>query len=217
MNSAELRNAFRQDVDDEVVPYLWSDDEISAYMTDAQRMFARLTRGIRDATSLMCSVDMVPGEAFAEIDKRILRITRIQRDSDAQPLGIVNIEDMDAQGIRLDNTQGRVDTVLIGLEPHKLRWVRMPQVADTASMVVERLPLNAIVSTRSTPLEIDEQHHRALLMWMEALAYAKQDADTRDADKAELKDAKFRAYCAAALIEKGAARHKTRTVRYGGL
>jgi len=217
MNAAELRNAFRLDTDDSVAPYFWSESEVATYADEAQTMFARLTRGIRDASSALCFLDISPGEDFVDIDPRILVIERVQRDSDAHRLQIVNFEDLDTAGIRLDRTVGAVDTVVVGMEPHKLRWLRIPKVADTASLVIGRLPLRTITATSAAALEIDAQHHRALLLYMQALAYGKQDADTRDENKAALKDAQFRAYCAQALIEKNRARHKSRAVIYGGL
>lgn len=217
MKSAELLDLFRADVDDTVYPYLWSDVEIISYMDDAQKMFCRLSGGIRDVTSALCSVDIEAGEPFASTDPRILKISRIQRDSDAGLIEIVNIEDLDAAGVRLDSSTGAVSKVVLGMQPHTLRWLRVPAASDVASMVVERLPLNTISTARSTPLEIDKQHQRHLMLWMASLAYAKQDSDTMNTNKALTRDAQFRAYCTAAQVEKARARHKTRVVRYGGL
>jgi hypothetical protein len=217
MNSAELLSLFRHDVDDVVEPYFWSDGEIIGYMDDAQKMFCRLTHGIRDATSPMCTIDIEPGEPFAYTDPRILRIARMQRDSDAALIRVVNVEDLETLQIKLDLLPGPVGKCVIGMQPHTIRWVRVPVLRDTASMVVDRLPLATLSLVRSTNLEIEEQHHRHLMLWMASLAYAKQDADTMNTNKAGGKEAQFRAYCAAAEVEKARARHKTRIVAYGGL
>lgn len=217
MNTTRLKNLFRSDVDDVALPNLWSDDEVATYMDEAQKMFCRLTGGIGDSSSPLCTVDIDASEPFTAIDKRILKIRRIQRDSDSKPLRVVNFEDLDAECVKLDAVEGVVDTVVIGIEPHKLRWVRVPAVADTATMIVYRLPLRSIVSSAVSVLEIDEQHQRSLLLWMEHLAYDKQDADTRDPKKSEEKEIAFRTYCEAATIEMARLRHKPRSVQYGGL
>lgn len=217
MDSGQLKDLFRADVDDNVAPYLWSDVEVASYMDDAQKMFCRLTGGIGDASSLLCSVDIFAGEPFAKFDPRILKIRRIQRDSDARKLDILNVEDLDTKGIQLDALTGSVERVVIGMEPFALRWVKVPLVDDTASLVVYRLPLRPIVAVPATSLEIPEQHQRHLLLWMEHLAYSKQDTDTLDKKKAADREADFRAYCAAASAEIAKLRHKTRVVAYGGI
>ena len=217
MNSSELITAFRGDVDDVAQPQLWSDSEIAGYADDAQKMFCRLTGGLRDATSQLCEVDMEVGEAFADIDPRILHILRVQRNSDCRVLERINIEDLDSSGAHLDTKTGAVNQVIVGLAPNKLRWVSAPAVADTASMIVDRLPLVTISTARTTRLEVDEQHHRHLMLWMASLAYAKQDADTLDINKSESKAKQFRDYCELAKTEKERARRKVRTVAYGGL
>lgn len=217
MKASRLKDQFRIDMDDLVEPFLWSDGDIALYMDDAQKMFCRLTGGLRDASSTLCTVDIDIDEPFSPIDPRILKIVRIQRDSDGKKLDLVNFEDIDAVGIRLDNQTGPVDRAVIGMEENKLRWVRVPAAADTASMIVERLPLNTITDQFNKPLEIEEQHHLALLLWMAARAYGKQDSDTYNAAKSADKEAKFIAYCEQAKLEIQRKRHKTRIIGYGGI
>lgn len=217
MKSNQLRELFRLDVDDVAEPYLWSDSETASYADDAQKMFCRLTQGIPDASSSLCTIDLVQGEPFADIDSRILQIRRIQRDSDASPIALKNIEDLDQAGVRLSNKQGRVDFAILGIEDKKIRWVDVPATNDTASLMVYRLPLLTIVANRDVVLEIPEQHHRHLLLWMKHLAYAKQDSDTYDAEKSEAAEAAFRNYCFTAKGEQDRLKRKTRIVAYGGI
>lgn len=216
MDSFGLRDAFRADTDDNVAPFLWSDDLIAAYADDAQKMFCRLTNGIADSTSEACSIDIVAGEPSADLDKRILRIRRIQRDSDGAKLDVFNIEDLDARGVRLTSVQGPVRAAVLGMDEHSLRWLDVPLADDTASLLVYRLPLRAITTSRSQ-LEIDDQHHRALLLWMKHLAYARQDADTFNQRLAERYEGEFHTYCQAAKAEQDRARAKVRVVAYGGI
>lgn len=216
MDSYGLRDAFRADTDDNVAPFLWSDDLIAAYANDAQKMFCRLTNGIADSTSEVCSIDIAAGEPTADLDKRILHIRRIQRDSDGHKLDIYNIEDLDQRGIRLTSTPGPVRAAVLGMDEHSLRWLDVPLVDDTASLMVYRLPLRSITTIR-TSLEIDEQHHIALLLWMKHLAYARQDADTFNLRLAQQYDSEFRAYCKQAKAEQDRARAKVRVTAYGGI
>lgn len=217
MDSLGLIAAFREDVDDNASPQLWSDAAIAEYGDDAQKMFCRLTNGISDSTSDLCTIDVELGEAWADLDKRILKIRRAQRTSDSRQITILNVEDLDEKGVRLDSRQGRVTTMVIGMDENKVRWHAVPDSADTVTMTVFRLPLTTIVSTRKIAIEIAEQHHRALLLWMKYLAYSRQDADTSNARLADRNEAAFRAYCKAAKAEQDRARSKVRIVQYGGI
>ena len=232
MNSVELKNAFRVDVDDTVAPFLWSDVDIASYMDDAQKMFCRLTNGLSDSTTpAVCEVAVVAGTAVAPISDRILKIRRASRNSDGRPVTIVNVEDLDSKGIRLDNRAGRVDYIVTGMDEHKVRWVHTPDAADKVLLTVWRMPLLDITATtvvqndpeENSPnidpvvLEIDSQHHRALLLWMEHLAYLKQDADTINRKLSAEREADFRAYCFQATNEQNKARHKTRVTQFGGI
>jgi len=216
MDSYGLRDAFRADVDDSVAPYLWSDDLIASYADEAQKKFCRLTNGIADSSSDLCSVDIEAGEPVADIDKRILKIRRVQRDSDGAKLHVYNLEDLDERGIRLTAQLGPVRAVVLGMEEHSVRWLDVPAVNDTATLSVYRLPLRT-VTTSKTQLEIDEQHHRSLLLWMKHLAYARQDTDTHNEQLSQRYEAEFRAYCKEAKAEQDRARGKVRVVAYGGI
>jgi len=232
MNSVALKDAFRVDVDDTVAPFLWSDVDIASYMDDAQKMFCRLTNGLSDSTTpSVCRVSVVSGTATAAISDRILKIRRAMRSSDGRPVTVVNVEDLDSMGIRLDNHAGRVEHLVLGMDEHSVRWVRTPDVADVIQLTVWRMPLLDITATtvvandpeENSPnidpvvLEIDSQHHRALLLWMEHLAYLKQDADTINRKLSAEREASFRAYCFQAMNEQNKARHKTRVTQYGGI
>lgn len=216
MDTLGLIAAFRTDVDDNVAPFLWSSETVAEYADDAQKMFCRLTNGIADASSQLCEIDISAGEAFAPTDKRILKIRSIVRGSDGRSINVFNIEDAADAGLRLDGRFGPVHAVVIGMEDHKLRWVNVPAVDDVARLVVYRLPMRAITTTKA-PLEIDEQHHRALLLWMKHLAYGRQDSDTYDSAKSGEAEVRFRTYCKAAKAEQDRAKYKVRITAYGGV
>lgn len=226
MNSLELMQQFRQDIDDVADPKLWSDGEVAYYANDAQRMFCRLTNGISDSSSMVCEIDADIGEVEFNLHPSIMRIRRAMRLSDGREIRILNIEDMDKMGYRLNDRSGPIDTMIIGMDEKIARWGAIPSVKDTVKMTVFRLPLNTIkvidpvaIAAGSTgvPLEIPEQHHWHLLMWMKHLAYGRQDSDTYDARKADMNERAFRAYCLQAKIEQDNTRRVARAIAYGGL
>lgn len=226
MNSNLLYEAFREDIVDTAKPYLWSDDEVFRYMDAAYRMFVRLTVGISDFTSPITQVQIVAGEALADIDSSILRIMSANKESDESDLTIINMvedattESADYFQIRrsIRSTQtGAVTKMIVGAEKNKVRWVNVPEVDDVVNLHVYRLPLTHIVDEDHTLSDVDEGHHIYLLDWMKHLAYKKQDAETFDRGKSDEFEGTFRAYCAQVKAEWERYKHKTRIVEYGGL
>lgn len=232
MTPSTLKDLFRSDVRDEVMPYLWSDAEIFSYMDDAQKMFCRETGGIADSTSPICTLTVNAGDTYINYDPRILALRDLRRASDGRNVSILNFEDLattgwvqndygrfttlGAGGIKFSNTPAPVTAVVVNMDEKKLRLIAPAATNETLYAIVYRLPLNDITPS-STAFEIDERHHRYLLYWMKYLAHEKQDAETFDRGRSvEFRD-KFLAYCMQAKAERERREHKFRTVVYGGL
>lgn len=226
MNSLELMQQFRRDIDDVADPKLWSDGEVAYYANDAQRMFCRLTNGISDSSSIACDLDVVVGQVEFDLHPSIMRIRRAMRSSDGRQVQILNVDDVDQMGHRLNKRSGPVDSMIIGMDENAGRWGVVPSIKDTITLTVFRLPLNTIkpidpavplADQKKVKLEIPEQHHWHLLMWMKHLAYGRQDSDTYDARKADINERAFRTYCQQAKNEQDNTRRVARPIMYGGL
>ena len=216
MSPEELLTLFREEMDDEVEPYLWSDTFFYGALDDAQKMFCRWTEGIADAsTPVVTTLEVEEGTTWLDLDPTLLRI-RTATKSDGCDLEIVNHEDLLKRGWRFNGVPGAIRALVIGLEANRARVYPDASLADTISLSVFRLPLDAI-EDRNDELEIDEQHHRHLLLWGKSLAYGVQDAETYDKTKKAEFRVEFRSYCDQAKAEQGRAKHKTRIVAYGGL
>ena len=225
MDTTQLLDLFRSDTMDTVIPYLWSDTEIFSYMDDAQKMFCRLQGGISDSSSSTTVISATAGEPFADVSPLILKIRLATRASDGRRLEILNFEDLEGRmaeedygyraSYRLDNHQGEVRAIVVGMETNKVRLVRIPEEDQEINLTVYRLPHTTLAS-KGQDLEIDEQHHRYLLYWMKHLAHQKQDAETYDRGRSDTFRAEFLAYCDQAKAERERREHKYRTVAYGG-
>lgn len=225
MDSTALYNLFRSDLRDEAQPYLWTDSDVFGYMDDAQNMFCRLQGGIADASSTLTQVALTANQPFAAISPKILKLRQANRAADFATLTILNFEDLSHQATqddygrraryRLDNTVGQVDAIIVGMETNKIRLVHLPATDQSINLIVYRLPLTTLTAA-GQDLEIDEQHHRHLLLWMKHLAYAKQDAETYDKGRSDQFGQEFRVYCDLAKAEREKREHKYRTVGYGG-
>lgn len=216
MDSTRLHSLFRSEIADTAEPYLWADDEVFHYANEAQKKFCRLTGGIADAsTPAVVQVVLTANNPWAALSPLILKVRGVN-GADGRYIDPVNFEDLQERKIKLGATTGTPALLILGMETDKVRVYPVPVTNETLELLVYRLPLKAI-NDFDQKLEIAEQHHTALLMWMKHLAYGKQDAETFDKTKREEFEQAFTTYCFGASIEKGMAKHKTRTVAYGGL
>jgi hypothetical protein len=214
----DLLAAFREDVVDTAEPQLWSDDEALRYADEAQQRFCRLTGGLGDAsTPAVTQAAYAAGDAWIALHPAILKTRAAYRAEDGRPLELLNYEELAPRGLRLDPRQGRLRALVLGLEPGRARLYPVADAAGTVQLVVDRLPLLAIDGADGQGFEVADQHLPGLLLWIKALAYAKQDAETFDQAKSRDFGAQFAAYCAQAKLERERAAHKTRVVLYGGL
>ena len=216
MNSTEVVDLFRETVGDLADPYLWTDVEAYRYLDDAQKMFCRLTGGLGDASSPLTQLAYLAGDDWVDISPLILKFRSAAHSDTGRELRIYNMEDMRSGGIIFDGATGRVTSLVLGMEPGRARLHPRAAEDGAISLVVERLPLKTITDAGSQKLEIAEQHHQHLVLWMCHRAYTKQDAEAFDRKKALDSKISFEEYCFAAKLEKERALYKTRTVNYGG-
>lgn len=226
MTSDELYDLFRKDVVDTARPYLWSDDEVFAYMNDAYFMFVRLTGGIQDFTSDVCLLNAAQGEKNGEISQNILLVRTATLEDTGETVKVINAQDVENLsdedfGIlrRVNNSSsiGKVRYMVIGMQPGLVQWVNIPDRDYTVRVLVERLPLTEITGPGQAFTDVPNHHHLHFLKWMRSLAYNKQDAETFNKAKSDTEQAAFEAYCALAKREKDRYKHKVRVVRYGGI
>ena len=217
MTPAELLDQFRIEVADIATPYLWSDDEFFRYADDAQKQFTRLTDGLPESTSpAITEIAVLAGLDTYALSPLVLKIRSARTLSDGRPLEVLNEEDMPPRGMYFDGKTGIVKALITGMDANSVHVWPMPSAAMTVKLSVFRMPLLDI-DENSQAFEIDPQHHLHLLLWVGHRAYSKPDAETFDKTKAaDLKTA-FEAYCARAKAEQARARHKPRSVAYGGI
>lgn len=217
MNSTEIVEVFRQTVSDEELPYLWSDTEAYRFLNDAQKTFCRETGGLGDGSSALTQIAYTDTTDWVDTSELILKFRDATDSVTGREVSIVNFEDLRKNGIVFDGKQGTPRCIVIGIEPGRARLYPFPAEAGQINLIVDRLPLKQITDAGDQKLEIAEQHHEHLVLWMAHRAYNKQDAETMNNRKAADFGARFLAYCAEAKAEKERAMHKTRVVGYGGI
>ena len=212
MNATELRNLFRDEMSDTVLPYLISDSQVYKYLDDAQKQFCRWTEGIEDGRSF--TLDILPAVEWYDTDKSILKIRKVVNVATGVSVTLANLEKLDEMNVRFDGRTGPVKVLVVGIQKNALRAWPKPSAAVTLAMNVFRLPKTIEAGDE---LEIDEQHHINLLMWAKHRAYGVEDSDVFNSRKSDDNEARFRNYCSEARKEQERARREVGTAAYGGI
>jgi hypothetical protein len=218
MNSTELIDLYRSEMRDTEEPYLIGDTALYSYLDDAQQWFCRLTEGIEDSrTPSVTRLAVVPNQEWYQTSSLILKVREAHRLDTGRPISIVNAEKATQLGVVFDGRVGPLQYLVTGLDKNHLRAWPTPNETVGVELRVFRRPLENITDAGDQPLEIDDHHHRHLLLWVKHLAYDNHDVEMFDKRKSDEYKAKFEAYCFKAMKEQERARRAVGTVIYGGL
>lgn len=184
MNLEALKTTVRRRLDDLQAPYLWSEDDLTEYANDAEREACRRARLIVDSTTAeIVSINLSASTATYDLDQRILFIKRVKVADISTPLRRVSFKDLDRGAPGWEDETGDPQAYVPDMDEDKLRVYPIPTTAATATLTVIRLPLEDMADDADTP-EIKPRYHDSLTYWMEYRAYSKQDAETKDDQKA---------------------------------
>lgn len=199
----ELATLFRQDVDDlpgdtvtdvnwknKDTGLLWSNQEICRYANQAVNEFCfRQPILDQDTTPLITQITVVASTSVYTLSPKILSIRRVKFvDSNNDEFILlkrtthwmdVNVTDWDKETLPVEGT---VLYYIEDTDTHQLQLYRVPELAGTIHMTVDRLPEKPMLwpQRHQHSPEIHEQHHLCLLEYMKYLAYKKRDSETED-------------------------------------
>lgn len=221
MNAGELVELFRSEMVILALDLL-RDDELYRYADEGYRQFVRLTGGIPDMTSDLTQIDVYADEAEVELDKRILRVLKVTKESDGADLELINYTDLprlrssdygSQRPVSL-KTKGPLKFFMIGANNRTARLINIPEQNDVLQLIVERLPLNAITGAKSEFVDIAEFHQPALLNWLKAKVYQRPGTSFFDLNMSAAFEQKFVSYCNEARRDQEKLRTKVRVVHY---
>lgn len=233
----QLVERFRRDIDD--VPDIDSgpdyedlmipNEDAFAFLNEAQEQFAELTQIFVDSrTREIVDTRVKSGDSFVTLDSRILLINYAYLVSRNQPLCVEPFLDavQHPAGDDYGHTTGASWLTATGIpnimvpdvDAHEARLLPQPTENDVIRMTVVRYPLCEITEgADERALEVKRsRYQRALLDYMKARAYGRQDVDIFNLDLEREYDARFEAECADIKAELYKRRKKHGQVRYGG-
>ena len=209
----EMIAMFRQELNDQVEPYLWSDDEIKRYLEEAQDQFMYKTMYRTDVLTYPVKADTKD----LKFQSYILKI-RHAYDQDERKLYLVDYQDWlnenESRPWRTD--KGYIRYLLTDYTSHKIRLYPIPEQDTSVTLEVYRVAKNPLSQTGVMEVS-DRQAQRIVLLGAKAYAYGKQDVEVYDPN-AELKYlAQFENACMDWHYRNKKAVRTPRNVRYGGI
>ena len=211
MDATELHDLFRIEMHDVEEPYFFESASIYTYINDAQSWFCRLTEGIEDARSTILA--LTPGVEWYSTPKSMLKLRAAYRLASGRAVDIVNQEQAHGHGVCFNGATGPLRALVAGAEKNKLRAWPVPNQIENVQLEIFRLPKPV---GEGDSLEIDDQHHLPLLLWVKHLAYGNADSEIFDRRKSEEFESKFQSYCAKARAEQTRSRRQVGVTQYGG-
>ena len=196
MNLEQLRQQFRIDADDLEQPYLWEDEWIAAWLTEAQDEAAIRGRLLMDDyTPALTQIPVTAGVSSYALHPKLYEIAVIEfvpATGYVQPVYLTSREKLDRDRNGWRNEPAGIPRSAIQTD-NRIRLVPVPSVNGTLRLEAYRLPLKALVNDNDKP-EIHEAHHRHLVHWALHRAFSKPDSEAIDKDRAALAEAAFTDY-----------------------
>lgn len=192
---------FRQEVDDlpvdatPVVDWqnddsglLWSNAEIVSYANQAITEFTRRKPIRDDSTASICEIALPISTTTVAYSSKILSIRRVRYtedlSGDSLTLDKETVLRLDQVSDVWETDTGRPAKYLENSNERTVQIDRIPTVAGTLDLIVDRMPLTNLRWTHrhnDTP-EIAEEHHMDLIYFMIHRAYMKRDSETFNQD-----------------------------------
>ena len=224
MSLVDLITDVRRQIDDLTEPYLWSDDEITDYLDEAEDTLCEDALCLPDQEELGYEAST----GWLALPQYIVQI-RAVFDADGRQVQLCNrapweeLVDYDGDyGMRVANrdwlttTDNRVRALVTDLRVDLVRLYPIPTVAGTLTLDVFRRPKAGLLQ-RGTLELTDRKQQRLVVTKACALAYGKHDAEAYNPQMAQALDAEYRADAEELLRATRRRRRHNGLVSYGGL
>jgi hypothetical protein len=192
MELTDLLTALRITLDDEIEPFLWSDETLTGYLNNAVReacLRARLLKSDADNTPALCAVAVVAGTATYAFDPSILVVRSAIFEGGGYKLYPRSALDMDRLYPGWDNGDPPTGTpceMVMDLEQKSFQLYPTPDADATLRLRVWRVPVDAeIMAEDDDEPAIALADPEELKHWAAYEAYLKKDGEAYDPERAD--------------------------------
>lgn len=178
----ELIGHARLRLDDVAEPYLWSDEELTQYINEAEREACVRAKFIQDKTTLaVCKLSLLDNKEWYDLRPEVIEVYAAFYNG--KRLHQMNEQDLS------DLTRTGVPTHYI-VAGQQIRVYPLNTEAAVLTINVYRLPLEDMADDSDEP-EIPVEHHYRLIDWAARCAYLKRDSDAYDEKRADKHESLF--------------------------
>lgn len=185
----------REWLDDEAEPFLYKQERLYFYASEAQDQFCLRSRCLIDSTTpSICEIPLVSGQASYKLHDSIVVARRIEYFPADTSCGSVvlrrtTFDQLDYEDAQWTSRTGQPDSVVQNLRARQLTLNAIPGDGDlgTLRLTVWRKPTASerlTVELDEPVISIDEQFHPALAHWVCYRALLKKDAEANDDSRA---------------------------------
>lgn len=169
--------------DVEAAQLRWTNEELSAFISEAERIAAASALLLRKSESSF-NISVTSGTAEYDLDPKILKLKGVELDSNGRNLIRAEYEDFRNKP-RWRDVEGTPTHYVVDENDTTILLYPKPVIDDTLHLVYNRLPLNDLSwdNPNSSP-EIPEQYQVRMLDYAAYLAYMKDEANTFDPSRA---------------------------------
>ena len=196
MNLEQLIQQFRIDADDLVQPYLWPDEWVAPWLTEAVSEAAVRKRLLYEASNpAVCQIAVAASAATHDLHKSLFELVHLRfQATGATTSSVVTIKAREELDRIRPGWRDETGTPRHAIQDDtRITLVPRPEVAGTLHVEGYRVPLKALENDTDKP-EIHEAHHRHLVHWALHRAFTKPDSETIDPQRAATAEAAFTRY-----------------------
>ena len=199
MTLAELISRVRTDANDKVVPYFWSDEEITAWLNDAIDEAAVRGRLIHEsAIPEVCVVSVQAGTAVYPIHAALYELDHVSfapsNGDKTEHIALKSVEQLD--GIT-SSWRERSGSPMYALQGDKsLRLVPKPDFDGVLRLEGYRLPMSKMLlaDKDTAEPEINQAHHVHLVNWVLHRGFSIPDMEAFDQQRSDIAEEAFTSY-----------------------
>lgn len=195
MTLEDLIARFRLNTDDAAQPYLSSDDEIVAWLNEAEGEACLRAKLLHEADDpAYCKIPVKAGQRRYQLHPGVLEIEfayLVVSATETRELGRITRQ----EATRLEPAWRDLTdtpTAIVAYDDSRLELNRTPAADATIRIECYRLPLRPLkMDTPTAEPEIHRAHHLYLLDWVEVCCYRRPDSQVFDQNRATAAETRF--------------------------
>ncbi|MGH8025997.1 MAG: DUF6682 family protein [Pseudoxanthomonas sp.] len=179
----------REELEDEVAPYLWTDEYLTKRLNEAVEEAAIRARLLVESDREdICQITLVPDQAQYTLHESVLVIRRAVLASDrSEPICRTTTAALDGHRCRWREETGTPEFLVRDQQARTITIAPIPTAADVLHLTVWRLPTDdELMEDDGDEPCIEQTYHDKLMHWACFRALSRRDMEqqsTKDADR----------------------------------